>query len=132
MLLRSTFSPRISIFSNGERATGSTTLHAADAAEQVAIVREAAGERFADLELNVFAARVEVTDDRSSTADALATHFGSSREAILDSASFLIGSVEAIVETLQARREQLGLSYVMVFDRVMDAFAPVVSRLSGA
>jgi probable F420-dependent oxidoreductase len=115
-----------------ERATGSTELHPAVAAEQIAIVREAAGERFADLELNVFAARVEVTDDRSSTAEALAAHFGSSREAVLDSASFLIGSVETIVETLQARREQMRLSYVMVFDRVMDAFAPVVSRLSGA
>jgi hypothetical protein len=29
------------------------------------------------------------------------------------------------------RRDWLGISYVMIFDRVMDAFAPVVARLAG-
>jgi probable F420-dependent oxidoreductase len=116
---------------SAERATGSVTIHRANAAEQVAIVRAAAGERFAQLELNVFAARVEVTDNQATAADAMATHFETTREQVLDSASFLIGSVDAIVDTLHARRERLGVSYVMIFDRVMDAFAPVVARLAG-
>jgi len=114
-----------------ERVTGSTTLHAANAAEQVAIVREAAGERFAQLELNVFAARVEVTDDPRRAADALADHFHTTRQRVLGSASFLIGTVDSIVETLERRRAELGISYVIVFDRVMDAFAPVVAKLAG-
>jgi probable F420-dependent oxidoreductase len=115
-----------------ERAIGSATIHRANAVQQTAIVRAAAGERFAQLELNVFAARVEVTDSQATAADAMATHFETTREQILDSASFLIGSVDAIVDTLQARRERLGISYVMIFDRVMDAFAPVVARLAGS
>ena len=114
-----------------ERATGAATIHPAVAAEQVAIVREAAGARFAELELNVFAARVEVTDKPVEAAEAMAAQLQTTREMVESSASFLIGSVEKIVETLQQRREQSGLSYIMVFDRVMDAFAPVVARLAG-
>jgi hypothetical protein len=34
------------------------------------------------------------------------------------------------VEQLHARREQLGLSYFIVFAGVMDDFAPVVARLA--
>ena len=114
-----------------ERATGSATLHAANASDQVAIIRAAAADRFDQLELTVFASRVEVTDEPDSAADALAAHFRTTREQITSSASFLVGSADAIVETLEQRRVELGLSYVMVFDRVMDAFAPVVARLAG-
>jgi probable F420-dependent oxidoreductase len=115
-----------------ERATAASAIHPAIAAEQIAIVREAAGARFADLELNVFAARVEVTGKPDEAAQAMADQLQTTPRAIMNSASFLIGSVEHIIETLQQRREQLGLSYIMVFDRVMDAFAPVVARLAGS
>jgi hypothetical protein len=40
--------------------------------------------------------------------------------------------MEQMCEQLQARRERLGLSYILVSDELMDAFAPVVERLSGA
>jgi probable F420-dependent oxidoreductase len=114
-----------------ERATGSPTITAANCAEQVAIVKEAAGVRFAELELNVFAARTEVTGDRAAAVADLAGQLQLRPEQIDASASFLVGSVEGIVDQLQARRERLGISYVMIFDRAMDAFAPVVARLTG-
>jgi probable F420-dependent oxidoreductase len=114
-----------------ERATGSTTIHSALAGEQVALVRAAAAERYGHLELNVFAARVVVTDAPHQAAETMAAQLQTTPEAVLGSASFLIGSVDSIVQTLQQRREQWDLSYIMVFDRVMDAFAPVVARLSG-
>jgi probable F420-dependent oxidoreductase len=114
-----------------ERATGSPAINVADSAEQVAIVREAAGSRFPDLELNMFAARTEVTDDRAATVDRMAEQLALTPAQIEASTSFLLGNVNAIVDQLQERRERLGISYVMVFDRVMDAFAPVVSRLTG-
>jgi hypothetical protein len=79
----------------------------------------------------VFAARVVVTDDRQSAVDEMATQLQLRPEQILASPSFLVGSLDAIVDQLQARRERLGISYVMIFDRVMDAFAPVVARLAG-
>jgi hypothetical protein len=61
----------------------------------------------------------------------MATQLQLPPEQVLESASFLVGSIDAIVDQLQARRERLGISYVMIFDRVMDAFAPVVARLAG-
>jgi len=42
----------------------------------------------------------------------------------------LIGTVDAICEELERRREILGISYVTVGDNVMEAFAPVVAKLS--
>jgi len=114
-----------------DRATGSHHIAVADCAQQVAIVREAAGDRLAQIELNVFAARTVVTDARRSAIDDLATQLQLRPAQVKESPSFLIGSRDAIVEQLQARRERLGISYVMVFDRVMDAFAPVVARLAG-
>ena len=43
----------------------------------------------------------------------------------------LIGSVDEVAETLIERRERYGLSYIVVMETVMDAFAPVVERLAG-
>jgi probable F420-dependent oxidoreductase len=114
-----------------DRATGSPAIAIADCAEQVAIVREAAGERLSQIELNVFAPRIVVTDARQSAVDDMATQLQLRPEQVLESPSFLVGSIDAIVDQLQARRERLGISYVMIFDRVMDLFAPVVARLTG-
>jgi probable F420-dependent oxidoreductase len=114
-----------------ERATGEARINVANATEQAAIVREAAGVRFDDLELNVFAARTEVTNQRAVAVEQLAGQLQLTPAQVDASTSFLLGSVQAIVDQLEERRERLGISYVMIFDRVMDAFAPVVARLAG-
>ena len=79
----------------------------------------------------MFAARTEVTDARLAAVEQLASQLHLSPGEIDASTSFLLGSVDTIVDQLQERRERLGISYVMIFDRVMDDFAPVVARLSG-
>jgi probable F420-dependent oxidoreductase len=114
-----------------DRVSGHSTINVANSAEQVQIVREAAGPRFDDLELNVFAARTDVTDHRAAAIERLANELRLTPAQVEASTSFLIGSVDQIVDQLRERRERLGISYVMVFDRVMDAFAPVVARLAG-
>jgi len=43
----------------------------------------------------------------------------------------LLGTIEQICDTLQQRRERYGISYLTVFERDMEAFAPVVTRLAG-
>ena len=58
-------------------------------------------------------------------------------DAALAAPAALVGSVDGIVETLLARRERFGISYVVVRDptgdgSMADAFAPVVARLAGA
>jgi hypothetical protein len=43
----------------------------------------------------------------------------------------LIGSVPEICDQLEQRRGELGVSYINVAQRSMEAFAPVVDRLAG-
>jgi hypothetical protein len=43
----------------------------------------------------------------------------------------LAGSVDQLCEQVQANRERFGLSYISVFEKDMEAFAPVVERLAG-
>jgi probable F420-dependent oxidoreductase len=113
------------------RVQGDAEVQPARIAEQVGVVREAAGSRFSDLELSLVVARLEVTDSPEDAADRLAAQMQVSPDLVRTSASFLVGGVESMVERLQAQREQLGVSYVIVFAGVMDDFAPVVARLAG-
>ena len=41
------------------------------------------------------------------------------------------GSTQHMCDQLIDRRARLGLSYILVSDELMDAFAPVVERLAG-
>ncbi|HEX8969452.1 MAG TPA: TIGR03621 family F420-dependent LLM class oxidoreductase [Chloroflexota bacterium] len=103
----------------------------ANAAEQVAIVRAAAGERFEHLELSMLLARISVTDRQRAAAEELAARLDLKPEQVLESASMLVGSPDAMVDQLQARRERLGISYYVVSRHAaLDGFAPVVARLA--
>jgi probable F420-dependent oxidoreductase len=107
----------------------------------VAMVREAAGSRFPDLEFHVNILALKITDDRRQGRDDIAAMFAGmppwmvsnalADEDILDSPFVLIGSIDQIVEDLQARRERYGISYVSVPSDLVDAFSPVVARLAG-
>jgi hypothetical protein len=106
-------------------------MTAAATARKIAWIREAAGERFDKLELNVIVPTVVVTGDRRTIAERLAGDVGISPDEVLDSPPALIGTVDEIAETLLARRERYGISYVVVLEPVMEQFAPVVERLAG-
>jgi probable F420-dependent oxidoreductase len=99
-------------------------------AQKVAWVREAAGDRFDDLELHVNASLVEVADHPSEAEiQRVAARTGQTREQVLASPGSLVGSLDTIEETLLARREEFGVSYYVVQGRVIDVFAPVVARM---
>ena len=100
-------------------------------ATNVALVREAAGSRIDEIELNIRAFMVSVTDDRAGALRGVAGMVGVD-ESMIDATPFaLIGSVAEIVERLQQRREELGFSYVIVGGDDVDPFAPVVAQLAG-
>jgi probable F420-dependent oxidoreductase len=107
-------------------------------AENVTWVREAAGERFADLELNTYPALAPVRVTRAARAAArdLAERLRAragielSAEALPDSPHVFFGTVEQLVEKCLGLRERFGISYIMVGSE-MEAFAPVVERLAG-
>jgi probable F420-dependent oxidoreductase len=94
-------------------------------------VRDAAGDRFPDIELNVMSTSVEITDDRDAAAQRLANQFDLTPEEILGSPTVLIGTPDQIAETLMERRERFGFSYITVLEAVYEEFAPVVERLAG-
>ena len=106
-------------------------LSAAATREKLEWVRAGAGERFDSLELNALIQAVAVTDQRSAAVDQLAARFKTSRDVVLETPYLLVGTVEEICETLRERRERYGISYLTVFERDMEAFAPVVAQLAG-
>jgi probable F420-dependent oxidoreductase len=98
---------------------------------KVGWVREGAGERFSEIELNMICVRVIITDDREAAAAEMATQLPLSAEQILDAPAILLGSTDQIIATLQERRERFGVSNIVVLETVMEEFAPVVAALSG-
>lgn len=104
-------------------------------AKKVAWVREAAGERMDQVELEIGAYLTIVTDHQEATAAAIAEPFGMTVEDILAGPHNLIGSVDYICEELVARREKYGISYITVLDdgenNMVEQFAPVVAKLAG-
>ena len=100
--------------------------------ESIALIRAAAGERFARLELNALVQRVVVSDDRRGAAEDLTRAWPQLGAAdILETPYVLIGTVDQIVEDLCAYRARWCISYYVVHEPYMDAFAPVVARLAG-
>lgn len=105
------------------------TLAAYD--RKLATLREAAGDRFADLELSCLLMIVNGTDDRLAFAESVAPMFGITPEEALEVPIALTGSVEEMCEQLEARRERWGISYVVCQVGSADTLAPVVARLAG-
>jgi probable F420-dependent oxidoreductase len=100
--------------------------------ERVHLVRQAAGERCGRIEFNALVQRVVVTDDRRKAAEALTGRWTQlTTDEILESPFVLIGTVDQMVEDLQARRDRWGISYYVVQEPYLDAFAPVVGRIAG-
>jgi probable F420-dependent oxidoreductase len=105
--------------------------------EKLGWVREAAGERFDELELNVYPSQwpIVVTDDLGSEARKVIERMKSrtgvrlTEDEVIASPHVFIGSVDRLVEKFEELRDRLGISSFMVGD--IDELAPVVERLAG-
>ena len=104
-------------------------------ARKIEWIRNGAGERFDDIELEIGAYNTIITDHQQPTAAAIGEALGMSADDILAHPHCLIGSVDYICEELIRRREAYGISYITVLDdgenNMVEAFAPVIERLSG-
>ncbi len=94
-------------------------------------VREGAGDRFDDIELNMLVFAVIVTDDRESLVTKLAPRFGLSAEELADSPHVWIGTTAQIADDLRRWRDRWGVSYWVVQGPALEAVAPVVAELAG-
>jgi probable F420-dependent oxidoreductase len=110
-------------------AAADATAEATD--RKLGWVREAAGERFDDLELNCLVLATLATDDVGGAAELVAGGFGVDPTAVLEVPHVLIGPPGHMIEALEARRDRWGFSYIVVQGDAMEAFAPVVARLNG-
>ncbi|HEX3722676.1 MAG TPA: TIGR03621 family F420-dependent LLM class oxidoreductase [Nitrolancea sp.] len=96
--------------------------------ERIRWIRDAAGERFPDIELNLNLMAVAGKLPRYLQ---MTLGENAARLAGSDAVPILKGSLDQMSERLESLREQLGISYIMVGDELIDEFAPVVARLSG-
>lgn len=104
-------------------------------AQKVEWVRQAAGERFAQIELNLLVADVIITQDQQQAAEEYIRESGrpgTTAEHVLANPYLLIGNVEQLAERIQKWREQFGISYLVVGPEYMETFAPVIARLTNA
>lgn len=113
----------------GPEVLATTTAEYYD--ERIGWIREAAGDRFADLELQVLTFLVQIVPDREDATDRLAQMMGVTAGQVEGSPIALIGTVDQIIERLVERRERFGFSYVVIHETEMEAFAPVVAALAG-
>jgi probable F420-dependent oxidoreductase len=100
-------------------------------AEKIRWLREAAGAHFDSLELEIGAYFTFVTDAPEAMAGGVGRAVGLSADAMMRHPHALFGSCDALCEELERRREHYGISYVTVGDAALEAFAPVVARLTG-
>jgi probable F420-dependent oxidoreductase len=121
-------------FNNATGTLGSASVASATlekTREKIGWVREGAGDRFDDLELEVAAYFAAVTDEPEQATAAMAGRFGVTPDELAAHPHALIGTVDGICESLQRRRDELGISYVTISQRNMEEFGPVVARLTG-
>lgn len=95
-------------------------------------IREAAGDRFDALELQVRVHMVVPTDDRIGAAETYGPLLGISGPDALESPHALVGSTQDMVESLLERRERWGISTIGISVDAIEAIAPVVAELRGA
>jgi len=127
------FAPRIGAKVGGFR---SCTFEATR--EKIGWIRDAAGSRFDQIELQTYPAfrPASVTAEPRKAAEDLLAKInerepsGLTVEELLDSPHVFIGTVGQLVEKFTRLRNELGISNVMVGSG-MDDFAPVVERLAG-
>lgn len=101
---------------------------AATVAERINWIREAAGDRFAHIELNINLMSVAGQLPRWIAAR---LHLTAQDLAERGSVAAVYGTTEQMCDQLIERRATFGLSYILVSAEFMDLFAPVVERLAG-
>jgi probable F420-dependent oxidoreductase len=106
---------------------------AATVAQKIDAIRQAAGARFVQIELSLFAT-IRLTDDVQGAAERLIVERGwqgATVDDVLAMPAVFLGSVERVVELMRERRARYGVSYYIVTDEEMEAVAPVVQRAAG-
>jgi len=113
-----------------EGAPDRSDITAEVTAKKLTWVREAAGERFPELELNIVVLRVDATDDREARAHQLAEELQLTPGEVLESPHVLLGTPDEMADALRQRRSRYGISYISVTEDGLEPFAAVIERIA--
>jgi probable F420-dependent oxidoreductase len=92
-------------------------------------IREAAGDRWAELEINIIVWQLDPDFHRRTDAPPRRMR-GISEEELPRSPHYLVGDTDEMVDTLLARRERWGISYVSFGSRDLPIMQPIIARLA--
>jgi probable F420-dependent oxidoreductase len=112
-----------------ERAGADATPDKTD--QKVKWIREGAGDRFDDIELQTRIHLTMITDDRHAVASEMAPLLGLTADDALHSPHALIGTAQELIDDIRRWRDRWGISFVSINGENMDEFAPVVEALAG-
>jgi probable F420-dependent oxidoreductase len=107
------------------QATEASTAH------KVALLREAAGDRFDRLELNIWLADAAMVGGGNSLLGSATAAARWLPAAVARSPYLLYGTLGALRERLTRRRDRLAISYYTIPGRAMEEMAPLVEALAG-
>jgi probable F420-dependent oxidoreductase len=121
-------------FNNSSGVVGAGSISSSTQDEthkKIGWIRDGAGDRFEQLELETAAYFISIEGRSQITEDAVAARTGLAGDDLRRFPHAAVGSVDAVCEELIRRREEYGFSYITVGDAHLDAFIPIVERLSG-
>ena len=99
--------------------------------EKVDLVKQTAGSRMSNIELNIRTFLVNIRDSAEEAINGTANMFKVAPDMVANSPFALMGPPAKIAEDLLARRERWGFSYVIVGGEDVNSFAPVIKILAG-
>jgi len=100
-------------------------------ARKIATLREAAGARFEDLELNVIVGDAGLVGSARPAGESILAAIKSLGTGWVGTPYVLYGTLGQLRDRLLRRRERLGISYYAIPGRAMEAMAPLVAALRG-
>jgi len=100
--------------------------------EKISWIREEAGDRFDNIELQSRIHIASVTDDGAGFADVMGPAVGMTGEEAMASPHALAGTIDEIVDKIGRLRDDIGVSYFTWGADQMETMAPVVAQLAGS
>jgi probable F420-dependent oxidoreductase len=118
----------------GFNASGRVVLSQATetaVAEKMRLIRDAAGDRFDKLEINLWLGAAGIVGSGNSIVGSAAAAGMWAATSMYGSPFALHGTLGSVRELLLRRRDALGISYYTVPSRSMESMAPLVEALAG-
>ncbi|MBL7502450.1 TIGR03621 family F420-dependent LLM class oxidoreductase [Frankia sp. CNm7] len=102
-----------------------------EAVRRYEVVRGAAGDRLAEIEIEGSPYFTILTEDPAAAYSDIANWISVDADVLPEHPNVLVGTLDEMEQRLQANRAEFGTSYVTVPQNAMETFVPLVERLRG-